>query len=53
MIRLAFLALAVLAVAGCAPGRNAEPRTAAAYFDTTGRDDLLTGGVKMIPITTP
>ncbi len=23
------------------------------YFDNTGRDDVLTGGVKMIPITTP
>ena len=23
------------------------------YHDTTGRDDILTGGVKMIPITTP
>jgi proline iminopeptidase len=26
---------------------------AAAYFDTTGRDDVLTGGIKMIEITTP
>ena len=24
-----------------------------AYFDTAGRDDVLSGGVKMIPITTP
>ncbi|MBC8754723.1 proline iminopeptidase-family hydrolase [Kordia sp. YSTF-M3] len=23
------------------------------YFDTTGRDDIVTGGIKMIPITTP
>jgi proline iminopeptidase len=23
------------------------------YFDTTGRDDVVTGGIKMIPITTP
>ena len=22
------------------------------YFDQTGRDDLLAGGIKMIPITT-
>jgi proline iminopeptidase len=53
MIRLAFFALVALAVVGCAPGRDAEPRTAAAYFDTTGHDDVFTGGVKMIPITTP
>ncbi len=25
----------------------------ASYFDTTGRDDVLAGGVKMVPITTP
>lgn len=24
-----------------------------AYFDSTGRDDVLTGGVKMIPVETP
>jgi proline iminopeptidase len=28
-------------------------RAAAAYFDNTGRDDVLAGGVKMIPIDTP
>ena len=26
---------------------------ASAYLDNSGRDDALTGGVKMIPITTP
>jgi proline iminopeptidase len=26
---------------------------ATAYFDNSGRDDVLSGGVKMIPITTP
>jgi len=31
----------------------AAPPSASAYFDNAGRDDLLTGGVKMIPITTP
>jgi proline iminopeptidase len=25
----------------------------AAYFDTTGRDDVLSGGVKMVPVSTP
>jgi len=29
----------------------AEPP--ASYFDNTGRDDVLSGGVRMIPITTP
>jgi proline iminopeptidase len=27
--------------------------TFSAYFDNTGRDDVLSGGVKLIPITTP
>ena len=27
--------------------------TLESYFDTTGREDILTGGVRMIPITTP
>ncbi len=26
---------------------------AEAYFDNTGRDDVLGGGARMIPITTP
>jgi proline iminopeptidase len=30
---------------------NGSPLTA--YFDNTGRDDVLSGGVKLIPITTP
>jgi proline iminopeptidase len=38
--------VALLLVAGCA----ARP---AAYFDNTGRDDLLAGGVRRIPIRTP
>jgi proline iminopeptidase len=44
------------AVAGCssapAPGRASadSPRV---DLDTTGRDDLLAGGVKMIPVATP
>jgi len=54
MNRIALLALVTLPLASCAP---AAPPPAApapsAYLDNTGRDDVLTGGVKMIPITTP
>lgn len=32
------------------PASNAAP---SCYFDNTGRSDVLTGGVRMIPITTP
>jgi proline iminopeptidase len=28
-------------------------KTLSNYFDTTGREDILTGGIKMIPIQTP
>jgi proline iminopeptidase len=30
-----------------------DQRVPADYLDYTGRDDLLSGGVKMIPVETP
>jgi len=36
-----------------APLAVAQTPTLASYFDHTGRDDVLAGGVKLIPITTP
>jgi proline iminopeptidase len=38
-----------------APPASTPPVPAAvlSYFDSTGRDDVLTGGVKLIPVTTP
>ena len=48
---------AALIVAGCSNSgpvnRPAPGPSLASYFDNTGRDDVLTGGVKMIPVTTP
>jgi proline iminopeptidase len=48
---------AALVVAGCsnpAPvNRPTSNPSLASYFDNTGRDDVLTGGVKIIPVTTP
>ena len=35
------------------PPAPAKPSRASTYHDNTGRDDIGTGGVKMIPITTP
>jgi proline iminopeptidase len=50
----------VLVVAGCSnSGTTATTSTVtpapavSSYFDNTGRDDALAGGVKMIPINTP
>lgn len=45
------IALAVLHL-GCA--QEAPPdNSLATYFDQTGREDVLSGGVRMIPVTTP
>ncbi len=50
---IGMLLLGVVALQGCAP--NPPPRVAAppAYLDYSGRDDVLSGGVRMIPVTTP
>jgi len=40
--------LVLIAGIGCNAPQHPDP-----YFDNSGRDDVLTGGVKMIPIQTP
>jgi len=55
---VALLGLVVVNTA-CGGAAPPEPRAAApqvspaTYFDNTGRDDVLAGGVRMIPIDTP
>lgn len=54
MKKPALLAVLAFLLAACA----AEPPapgavTSASYFDRTGRDDVLSGGVKLVPIETP
>lgn len=48
-------ALTALALTGGAPQAQAVTTTplVSDYFDNTGRDDILSGGVKLIPIKTP
>jgi proline iminopeptidase len=41
-----------LVLAACTPQPPADS-TLATYFDTTGREDVLSGGVRMVPINTP
>ena len=55
MKRLVLLTLGALALNACANNAPppAPPAATNAYLDNSGRDDVLTGGVKMIPITTP
>ena len=57
MNRIAVL-ITILSVCACSPSAPpaSTPQVPAAvlsYFDSTGRDDVLSGGVKLIPITTP
>lgn len=51
----AFLLAVLLAAAGVAAAQQAmpPPRATTGYFDNSGRDDVLSGGVRMIPIHTP
>jgi len=47
------LALAAFGLAACTAPAPHQPDAASSYFDNAGRDDALSGGVKMIPIQTP
>lgn len=51
---LSAIVVAAACLAGPAPAARAvEPPAAANYFDSTGRDDVLSGGARMITIQTP
>ena len=47
------LAVGALCLQGCASVAPEGGPVAAGYFDNAGRDDVLSGGVKMSPIETP
>lgn len=59
MKKILLLIFALTVLQACAPqpatNQPATASTAAAntYFDNSGRDDVLSGGAKLIPITTP
>ncbi|MEO7823368.1 MAG: proline iminopeptidase-family hydrolase [Gemmatimonadaceae bacterium] len=53
MKTFALLVSAVVLLHGCAVTPAPAPPIPMGYFDNSGRDDVLSGGVKMIPITTP
>jgi proline iminopeptidase len=56
-LKVLVMALVLVAMVGCSQPQDqrssAEDDRAASYLDNTGRDDVLTGGVRMIPIATP
>jgi len=53
MKRLVWIACLAMTVGGCANAASPPTPSSSAYLDYSGRDDVLTGGVKMIPISTP
>lgn len=50
--RAVAIIVGVLSIAACHGSQHDERIAAAGYFDSTGRDDTLAGGVKLIDITT-
>lgn len=52
MKHMAALLAATLLLAGCYSESTLDTSSGLDYFDNTGRDDILSGGVKMIPIET-
>jgi proline iminopeptidase len=53
MKRAAWIACAAVTFNACANSATPPRSPSSAYLDYSGRDDVLTGGVKMIPISTP
>ena len=54
-MRLSIAIVVAAVAAACSGAQPASPHAkgSKSYFDNTGRDDVLAGGVKLIPITTP
>lgn len=55
MKRLTTYLMGILFFIGCTPPNetSSTKNALAAYFDNTGKEDVLSGGIKMIPISTP
>lgn len=53
MKRILLFALGILVLQACASQPAVNVVMPDAYLDNSGRDDALSGGVKMIPVTTP
>ena len=53
-MKLAMMILSsVLMIPGCAETAPLQPASSSSYLDYRGRDDVLSGGVRMVPVQTP
>ncbi|MEO8217385.1 MAG: proline iminopeptidase-family hydrolase [Acidobacteriota bacterium] len=54
MRRFLFIAATLIALVSCAaPGPHPSATATSSYFDSSGREDALSGGVRLISISTP
>lgn len=53
MVRVLLLTAAAILFTSCADVPDSSTSSQSSYFDNSGRDDVLAGGVKMIPVETP
>lgn len=51
--KMFFLLISACLIFGCAEKKESKGDSNSTYFDYSNRDDQFTGGIKMIPITTP
>src|SRR5262249_53274257 len=52
MMRLALVSACMFAVLGCTSSASRVATSQTSYFDNVGRGDVVSGGVKMIPVQT-
>ena len=53
MKTMTLVTVSALVLLGCSNDSPPARTASADYFDNTGRDDVLSGGVRMIPVATP
>ena len=47
------LVLGILLLAACSDDTTSRVEVSGDYLDNTGRDDVLSGGIRLIPVDTP
>ena len=52
-MKIAFFIVSLFVLSSCANDPPSDETNTAVYLDNSGRDDVISGGVKMIPVETP